>query len=247
MAGLSVGESILVWLGSPRAAAWSVRIIPRGTTRAEVMSMSTESLTPLAVSALAMLEERPMHPYEMYRVMVERFEHEVVKVRPGTLYHAVARLADHLLVEAVGTDRAGGRPERTTYRITERGRALMRERLRGMIARPVNEYPSFPLALGEAHNLPREEVLWLLAERIHALETRIDEQKALLDHAAEKVERAYLLDHYFVIDMTIAELDWLRRLAVRIEHKELEWPQRTPEPSAQERAQQERAQQERAL
>jgi DNA-binding PadR family transcriptional regulator len=198
--------------------------------------MSTETLTPLAVSALAMLEERPMHPYEMYRVMVERFEHQVVKVRPGTLYHAVARLADHLLVEAVGTDRAGGRPERTTYRITGRGRALMRERLRSMLARPVNEYPSFPLALGEAHNLPREEVLWLLAERIHALETRIDEARALVDHAAEKVEQAYLLDHYFVIDMTTAELDWLRRLAVRIEHQELEWPQRTPEPSAQEKA-----------
>jgi DNA-binding PadR family transcriptional regulator len=199
--------------------------------------MSREALTPLAVSALAMLEERPMHPYEMYRVMVERFEHEVVKVRPGTLYHAVARLADQLLVEAVGTDRAGGRPERTTYRITERGRAVMRERLRGMLARPVNEYPSFPLALGEAHNLPREEVLWLLAERIHALETRIDEARALVDHAAEKVEQAYLLDHYFVIDMTTAELDWLRRLAVRLEHKELEWPQRTGQATVQTTAQ----------
>jgi DNA-binding PadR family transcriptional regulator len=197
------------------------------------MGMSAETLTPLAVSALAMLEERSMHPYEMYRIMVERFEHEVVKVRPGTLYHAVARLADHGLVEAVGTDRFGGRPERTTYRITDQGRALMRERIRGMLARPVNEYPSFPLALGEAHNLSREEVLWLLAERIHALESRIDEQQVLLDHAAEKVVEAFLLDHYFVIDMTRAELDWLRKLAVRIEHKELEWPQKTPEASAE--------------
>lgn len=194
--------------------------------------MATTVLTPLAVSALAMLEERPMHPYEMYRLMVQRFEHEVVKVRPGTLYHAVARLADDRLVEAAGTDRSGGRPERTTYRITPLGRAMMRERLRGMLARPVNEYPSFPLALGEAHNLPRDEVLRLVAERVRALEARNDDAKALLDHAAQNVVEAYLLDHYFVIDMTTAELDWLHRLAVRLENEELEWPQRTPEPSA---------------
>jgi DNA-binding PadR family transcriptional regulator len=200
------------------------------------MVVSSEMLTPLAVSALGMLEERSMHPYEMYRVMVERFEHEVVKVRPGTLYHAVARLADHHLVEAVGTEREGGRPERTTYRITERGRAVLRERLRGMLARPVNEYPSFPLALGEAHNLPREEVLPLLAERIHALETRIDEATALVDHAAENVEEAFLLDHYFVIDMTRAERDWLRKLAVRIEQEDLGWPQRTPRTTEQQTA-----------
>ncbi len=194
--------------------------------------VATTVLTPLAVSALAMLEERPMHPYEMYRLMVQRFEHEVVKVRPGTLYHAVARLADDQLVEAVGTDRSGGRPERTTYRITPLGRGMMRERLRGMFARPVNEYPSFPLALGEAHNLPRDEVLRLIAERVRALEARNGEARALLDHAAENVVEAYLLDHYFVIDMTTAELDWLHRLAVRLENEELEWPQRTPEPSA---------------
>jgi DNA-binding PadR family transcriptional regulator len=194
--------------------------------------MSAAALTPLAVSALGMLEERPMHPYEMYRVMVERFEHEVVKVRPGTLYHTVARLAEHGLVEAVGTDRSGGRPERTTYRITARGRAAMRERLRGMLAQPVNEYPSFPLALGEAHNLPREEVLWLLAERIHALETRIAQDRVLLDAASSHVIEAHILDHHFVIDMTNAELDWLRRLAVRIENKELEWPQRTSQVKA---------------
>jgi DNA-binding PadR family transcriptional regulator len=189
--------------------------------------MSAAALTPLAVSVLGMLEERPMHPYEMYRVMIERFEHEVVKVRPGTLYHTVARLAEHDLVEAVGTDRSGGRPERTTYRITARGREAMRERLRGMLAGPVNEYPSFPLALGEAHNLPREEVLRLLAERIRALEAQLAQNRVLLASASSHVIEAHLLDHCFVIDMTEAELDWLRRLAVRIENKELEWPQRT--------------------
>jgi DNA-binding PadR family transcriptional regulator len=189
--------------------------------------VSASALTPLAMSALGMLVERPMHPYEMYRLMIDRYEHEVVKVKPGTLYHAMARMAEAELIEAVGTDREGGRPERTTYRITPRGFQVMRERLRGLLAEPVNEYPSFPVALGEAHNLPRKEVLDLLEARIRALEANLDAARPPLAAAAAKgVEEAYLLDHYFVVDMVVAELDWLRALVTRIESKELEWPSR---------------------
>ncbi|WP_308258008.1 PadR family transcriptional regulator [Pseudonocardia lacus] len=189
--------------------------------------MSASALTPLAMSALAMLVERPMHPYEMYRLMVDRYAHEVVKVKPGTLYHAMARMADAELIEAAGTDREGGRPERTTYRITPKGVRTMQERLRGLLAQPVNEYPSFPAALGEAHNLPREEVLELLATRIATLQARVDESRPPLAAAAARgVPEAYLIDHHFVVDMTAAELEWLRELVARIENKELEWPSR---------------------
>jgi DNA-binding PadR family transcriptional regulator len=72
------------------------------------------SLTPLAVSILALLAERPMHPYEMYSLMLERHQDWVVKVKPGSLYHTVDRLARDELVEVAGTERAGSRPERTS-------------------------------------------------------------------------------------------------------------------------------------
>jgi DNA-binding PadR family transcriptional regulator len=189
--------------------------------------VSASALTPLAMSALGLLVERPMHPYEMYRLMVDRYEHDIVKVKPGTLYHAMARMAEAELIEAVGTDREGGRPERTTYRITPRGIQVMQVRLRELLAEPVNEYPSFPVALGEAHNLPSEEVLDLLEKRIRALRAQVAAARPLLAAAVAKgVEEAYLLDKYFVIDMAAAELDWLRTLVTRIENKELEWPTR---------------------
>ena len=188
----------------------------------------SEALTPLALSALAMLCERPMHPYEMYRLMVERYEHEVVKVRPGTLYHAMTRMADAGLVQAVGTDREGGRPERTTYRITPSGHAAMRERIRTLLATPVNEYPRFPAALGEIHHLPRAEVLDLLAARIRALEAKVVEAARVLDAVAERVPEIYLIDRHYLVEMANAELGWLRGVAVRIETEELEWPHRTP-------------------
>ena len=79
----------------------------------------TANVTPLGISVLALLVERPMHPYEMYRLLLERHEDRRVKIRPGSLYHTVDRMAESGLVEATGTERDGGRPERTTYRITD--------------------------------------------------------------------------------------------------------------------------------
>jgi DNA-binding PadR family transcriptional regulator len=182
------------------------------------------ALTSLATSILAMVCERPMHPYEMYRLMMDRFEDRVVKVRPGSLYHTVARLAADGLVEAIGTDREGGRPERTTYRVTDAGRAAMQEWIRGVLAKPVNEFPRFPVALGEAHNLSRAEAIELLTARIRHIEAELAEVEPALAHGATKTAEAHLLDGYYLVEMLRAELSWLRRLVARLETKELGWP-----------------------
>lgn len=87
------------------------------------------TLTPLAMAALALLAERPMHPYEMYQTLIHRSEDRIVKVRPGSLYHTVARMADQGLARVTGTEREGNRPERTTYEITERGHLALAERI----------------------------------------------------------------------------------------------------------------------
>jgi DNA-binding PadR family transcriptional regulator len=176
-------------------------------------------LTPLAVSVLALLAERPMHPYEMYRLLLDRHEDRVVKVRPGSLYHTVARLAEERLVEACGTERAGGRPERTTYRVTPAGRDALAERVRAMLATPVNEYPQFPLALGEAHNLEKDEVVALLAARTRELAATIEE----LAHGPSAPE-VYRLDAHYLHAMYTAELHWLRHLLARLENGDLPWP-----------------------
>jgi DNA-binding PadR family transcriptional regulator len=182
-------------------------------------------LTPLATMMLASLNERPMHCYEMYRLMLERHEDRVVKVKPGSLYHAMDRLVAHGLAEAVGIDREGGRPERTTYRITDAGRAAMSTWVREGLAEPVNEYPRFPVAIGEAHNLPRAEVGELLRRRIATLQCELDEAAALLEKAADRQAlEVHLLDAHYMTEMTRAEIGWLSRLVTRVENEELAWP-----------------------
>ena len=67
-----------------------------------------------------------MHPYQLHQTLVERGDTRIVRVNPGAVYHGVERLERDGLVEVVGTDRTGKRPERTTYRITDAGRAGLR-------------------------------------------------------------------------------------------------------------------------
>src|ERR671930_578747 len=122
-------------------------------------------LTPLALAVLHMLAERPMHPYEMRQLIRDHGIDYTIKVTHGSLYHAVERLAERGFIEAVETSRAGRRPERTVYAITEEGWDEALSQLRSMIARPVQEYTVLGAALSFAQMLPPEELAQLLRRR----------------------------------------------------------------------------------
>ena len=184
----------------------------------------SSSLTPLGVAALALLVERPMHPYEMYQTLVQRSEERVVKVRPGSLYHTVDRLAANGLVRATGTEREGNRPERTTYEITERGSLALSERVAEILGTPVNEYPEFPLALGEAHNLPVESVIQLLKNRVSLIRADI----AVLDDGirsiqAKQLPRKYWLNVQYTRALSDVEASWLESLIHDLESGDISW------------------------
>ncbi|AWB93272.1 PadR family transcriptional regulator [Aeromicrobium chenweiae] len=182
------------------------------------------ALKPLCVSVLALLVERPMHPYEMHRVLLERREDRFVKIRLGSLYHTVERLCDELLLEAVGTEREGNRPERTTYAITPAGREAVDARVRELISRPVREYPHFPLALSEAHNISASEAAADLRQYVAALDDDIDELRALLRAARERgTPETYWVAGDYLLTTAVAQRDWITTLIHRIETKDLIW------------------------
>ncbi|MDR6435526.1 DNA-binding PadR family transcriptional regulator [Paenarthrobacter nicotinovorans] len=181
-------------------------------------------LTPLGVASLALLAEEPMHPYEMYQLLMARHEDRLVKVRPGTLYHAVGRLEDNGLVEATGTEREGNRPERTLYRITDAGKDALDDRLRAMLSTPVNEYPLFPHAIAEAHHLPAADVMELLEERVVALAADLDfllRAEAVV--TAKGLDRKYWIDISYQQAMRKTEIAWIRGLLEELGNGHLPW------------------------
>lgn len=168
--------------------------------------------SPLALAVLASLRERPMHPYEIGRLLRHRGKDESIKIRLGSLYTVVQNLEDRGLVAAEGTTRAGRRPERTVYRLTDIGREELEDRLRELISEPTKEYSQFEAALSLMMVLSPDEVVRLLTERLRLLEVEMAMTRAALHEliVEQHLPRLFLLETEYAHAMRRAEADWVR-------------------------------------
>jgi DNA-binding PadR family transcriptional regulator len=91
-------------------------------------------VTSLGISVLALLRERPMHGYGMFQTLTARHRDRMLRIRPGSLYHVVNRLAEEKLIRQAGTGRNGNWPERTTYDLTDAGADALTSRLHELVA-----------------------------------------------------------------------------------------------------------------
>lgn len=182
-----------------------------------------DRLTPLGLVVLALLDEGDMHPYEMIRLMRQRRDDRLVAITNGTVYHTVGRLEEAGLVEQVGTDREGNRPERTTYRVTAAGRDAVGEWVRRELVR--TDHPAeFRIALAEAHNVERSEVVQLLKARRTALaESHRLVQEGLGDARGRGIPEQFLLESDREETLLAVELQWLDGLIRRLEDDDVPW------------------------
>ncbi|RIJ78171.1 PadR family transcriptional regulator [Nakamurella silvestris] len=176
---------------------------------------------------LGLLAERPMHPYEMQRLMLERAKDKVIKVQRGSLYPAVERLVAAGLVEPAETSRDGRRPERTSYRLTVGGEDTLRDWLTSMLRIPKDEYPEFPVALAFLPTLAVEEVLSSLEMRIRQLTSNLAGLDAGLGELPPDFPRLFLIETEYQRAMMTAELVWTRALAADLRSRGLYWDAET--------------------
>jgi DNA-binding PadR family transcriptional regulator len=169
---------------------------------------------PLALAVMALLYERPMHPYEMVSLMRERGKHETVRLRYSSLYSVVSALEREGLILPKETVREGKRPERTIYEITDAGREEFLTWLRELLREPVKEYTQFAAGLSFLPGLPPEEAMALLEERVGRLEAETEEMRSRLDHARERynLPRLFLVESEHELMLREAELEWVRRI-----------------------------------
>lgn len=181
------------------------------------MARKRKLTSPLALAVLATLHSGPMHPYQVARLLKHRGKDDVIKIRYGSLYTVVQDLEERGLVEAEGTERAGHRPERTVYRLTDEGREELAERLRELVSEPVKEYPVFAAVLSLIASLHPDELAGLLAERLQALEIDIVGTTAVVEHAAShQLPRLFMLETEYTLAVKRAEADWVRALMTEL-------------------------------
>jgi DNA-binding PadR family transcriptional regulator len=185
----------------------------------------------LGLTVLALLMERPRHPYDMQRTIRERRHDQSFRVSgmPRSLYHAVDRLARARLVEPGETTREGNRPERTVYRITEEGREEFDARLRQLLGTPVTEHPALASALWFAAYLAPVALLDALEDRIVALTADIAHLEAATRVLREQMglPRIVLIGAECRQAIRQAELEWTRSLVDELRAGELTWDRRS--------------------
>jgi DNA-binding PadR family transcriptional regulator len=183
---------------------------------------------PLALAVLALLFERPMHPYEIASLMRNRAIHEAIKLNYGSLYTVVDGLLRAGLIETQSTAREGRRPERTVYRLTDAGRAKFDGWLRHLLRTPVKEYTQFAAGLAFAAAVGATELAALLEERARSIEAELAEGRAIVDGLARRgLPRLFMLEGEHAQMLRTAELEWVRGLIGALADGSLAFP--TPE------------------
>jgi DNA-binding PadR family transcriptional regulator len=178
---------------------------------------------PLALAVLALLNERPMHPYEMSTTMRERHKEKSIKLNYGSLYTVVDTLVRSGFIVASETVREGRRPERTIYAITESGRVGLYDWMSELVSTPVKEFTQFEAALSLLAVLPPSDAARLLAERRQRLTTEVE-----LNRATEKivardgVPKLFFLEAEYVNALRETELRFVESLLVQIATRTLD-------------------------
>jgi len=164
----------------------------------------------LGLAVLAVLAERPMHRYEMASVIRSRGKDRQLAVKWGSLYTVVDNLTRHGFVTVVGSDRAGSRPERTIYRITEAGVAELQDWASELVAEPAGDADPFVAGLSVLAALPPDDAVVLLDQRAAALSARVGELRDELTEESGNVARLFLIENEYALSQLEAQLAWVR-------------------------------------
>ena len=178
----------------------------------------------------AVRETGPVHGYDLRRELLSWGAKEWANVTPGSVYNALKTLVREGMLEVVGTDRQGARPERTTYRITEEGEEDLLRLLRENLWH--SGLPNHPLLAGLAFLplFPRDELAKAMrhrADKLRAQATqRRSEARAIADNADNAPPGgipAHVAESFRLTAALLeGEAAWASDLAERLERGDLD-------------------------
>lgn len=188
----------------------------------------------LALAVLSGLLPKPMHPYELARTLREWNKDEDLGFRWGSFYTVIGNLAKHGLIEPVGTERAGTRPERTVYRLTAAGRDELVDWVGELLSEVGEERPRFVAGLSVMSILTPSEVVEFLQMRRVQLERSVGQRRGELETFGKTVPRLFLIEDEFRLAQLESELAWVSGLIGELENGTFpgveEWAQRQAAP-----------------
>jgi DNA-binding PadR family transcriptional regulator len=164
---------------------------------------------------------QPVHGYDVRRELMTWRAHEWASIKPGSIYNALKTLTRDGLLEVVAVDRVGGRPERTTYRLTGAGEDEFRVLLRDAWWTVVPPIDPMMAAVSFLGFISRDEAIAALEHRItqiHGLSKHVEFVIGALDGREEPdhVREMLRLSNARVT----AEVEWSQAFIKRLRAKE---------------------------
>lgn len=205
------------------------------------MNRNKKFVLNVQLAILGFLKEKEFYGYELKKFM-ERFMGPFANIKFGSIYYALEKLSADRLVEPVREEKAGAQPERTIYRITDRGRAAFLKMLEESLTALQQVYYLLDVSLFFAGGLDPKRVASLLRHRAE----RVGEARAAL----AKIHRSHegnpiaqlLIEHNSVHLET--EVNYLNRVAECFERGDpyagktlRQWLDEAPEHAAEGRPQ----------
>lgn len=168
------------------------------------------------------------HGYDVRRELLSIGADEWANVAPGSVYNALKSLVRDGMLDVVGTDRQGARPERTVYGLTAAGEDEFQRLLWDNVRHA--EMANHPLLAGLAFLplFPREELVAVMRHRYEELRERIGARQRELravvggsgDPARGGVPFHVAESYRLIIGLLEAEAAWARDFADRLERGE---------------------------
>ncbi|MFD9500859.1 PadR family transcriptional regulator [Streptomyces sp. NPDC060035] len=191
------------------------------------MTPSVPRSSPLALTVLALLHYKPLHPYGVQRLIKDWGKDQVVNVsQRASLYRTIERLNGAGLIAVRETGRDQQYPERTVYEITDAGRETARAWLEEMLSAPKQEFPEFPAALSNLLLLTARDMADVLDQRTDALTEKLDGlESALAEQTEQGLPRITRLETEYLRAVTVAELEWVRAVVNDLRTGGLSWSQ----------------------
>ncbi len=163
----------------------------------------------LELAILGLLQEKAMHGYELKKQLNQKLGH-FWQVSLGSLYPTLSRLSERGAIEAIFSGEDTPR-RKNVYRITERGQ---QEFLRLIDDRATTQWEEekFPLRFAFFRYVKPEIRIRLLERRKAYLHEKLDDLRASLREAHERIDSYTLSLMRHGLDATASDIAWLDEL-----------------------------------
>jgi DNA-binding PadR family transcriptional regulator len=161
------------------------------------------------------------HGYQVRRELLTWSADKWGNAAPGSIYHALKKMAREKLLEEVDAGEEGRGPDRTAYQLTPDGETEFQV----LLAKSLSEYDdstqagyALAAAVTFLTALPRARAISLLRHRINQMEGTRTTVSSVLEHGVDWGHPPHVNELYRLWDTSLdAVLRWTRDLVSRLE------------------------------